>query len=82
MVEILLKEMKFQNDASINYDPHHIISIKRQVNKNNPFEQHEIAGLVESANWIDYPHETQRDDDMQQDSISLMKDSSSKQPNP
>ena len=62
MVENLLKEMRFQNDAAVNYDPHHIISIIIHVRKNKPFEHDEIAGMVESANWMDYPHETQRDD--------------------
>ena len=50
--------MVFQTDVVVNYDLHHIISIRRQVNKNKPFEHHEIAGMVESANWLDYPHET------------------------
>ena len=65
MMEILLREMGFQIDVSINYDPHHIISIVRQINKNKPFENNEIAGIPKTANWIDYPHETQRDVDMQ-----------------
>ena len=42
--------MRFQAEAAINYDPHHIISIMRQVNKNNPFEHFEVAGLSEAAN--------------------------------
>ena len=56
--------MRFQNEAFVNYDPHHVISIRRQVNKNKPFEHHEVAGMAESANWMDYPHETQKDEDM------------------
>ena len=65
MIESLLREMWFQTDVSINYDPHHIISIVRQINKNKPFENNEIAGIPKTANWLDYPHETQRDVDMQ-----------------
>ena len=49
------KEMKFQTDAVVNYDPHHFISIRRHVNNNKPFEHHEVAGMDESANWMDYP---------------------------
>ena len=52
------------------------------MNKNKPFEHHEVVGMAESANWIDYPHETHNDDDMQQDSTSPMKDSSSTQLDP
>ena len=38
VVESLLKYMGFQTSTTINYDPHHIISIRKQVNKNKPFE--------------------------------------------
>ena len=76
MVENLLKEMGFQTDVVVKYDPHHIISIRRQVNKNKPFEHHEIAGIVESTNWMDYPHETWGDGDMQQGSTSSMREAS------
>ena len=52
-IDNLLKEMGFQTNIVVNYDPHHIISIKRQVNKNKPFEHNEIAGVEECANWLD-----------------------------
>ena len=74
--------MGFQTDVVVNYDPHYIISIRRRVNKNMPFEHNEIAGMEESVNWIDYPHETQRDADMQEDSTSSVKEVSSTQPDP
>ena len=73
VVENLLKEMVFQTDVVLNYDLHHIISIRRQVNKNKPFEHHEISGMVESANWLDYPHETHGDEDIKQGSTSLVR---------
>ena len=38
VLESLLKEMGFHTYTVINYDPHHIISIRKQVNKNKPFE--------------------------------------------
>ena len=37
------------NDA-INYDPHHLISNRRQANKNKPFEHYDVAVLPEAAN--------------------------------
>ena len=77
MIEILLREMGFPTEAFINYDPHHIISIIRQVNKNNPFEHFEVAGLSKTANWLDYPHETQGDVNMQEYSTSSVKEVSS-----
>ena len=58
IVEDLLKEMRFQTITVVNYVPHHIISIRRQVNKNKPFEHQEVVGLARSANWMDYPQET------------------------
>ena len=70
MIERLFREMGFQTKVSINCDPRHIISIRRQVNKNNPFENFEVASLSETANWLDYPHETQGDVNMQEDSSS------------
>ena len=54
----------------MNYDPCHVISNKRQDLKINPFEHDEIFGLAEAANWFDYPKETQKDIDMQEDSNS------------
>ena len=39
--------------------------------------------MDESANWMDYPHETQKDDDdMQQGSTSSMREFSSTHPDP
>ena len=66
LVESLLRELWFPTKASINYDPHHIISIRRKVNKNNTFEHHGVACLLEAANWLDYPQEKQGDDGMEE----------------
>ena len=38
VIESMLRELEFSMEATINYDPHHIISNRRQVNKNKPFE--------------------------------------------
>ena len=66
--------MGFQIEVSINYGHHHIISIRRQVNNNNPFEHFEVASLSENANWLDYPHETQGGANMHEESTSLLKE--------
>ena len=47
VIENLLKDMVFPTSTAINYDPHHIITIRKQVNKNNPFEHEEVEGLAE-----------------------------------
>ena len=73
--------MKFKTVAVVNYDPHHVILIRRQVNKNKPFEHHEYEGLVMGANQSDYPQVTQNKEDMQKGSTYPMKDDAT-QPNP
>ena len=50
IIESFLKEMGFQTTTSINYHPHHIISISKQVNKNKPFQHEEVDGLTASEN--------------------------------
>ena len=55
IIESMLIEMGFLVEASINYDPHHVISNRRQANKNKPFEHYEVVGIYEQANWMDYP---------------------------
>ena len=44
MIDILLKEMVFLTEASINYDPLHVISNRRQALKRKPFEHDEVVG--------------------------------------
>ena len=60
----------FSFGVAINYDPHQVISKRRQENKNNPFEHTEVAGLREEANWQDYPNKTPDNINMEQDSVS------------
>ena len=55
LIESLLREMGFPTEASINYDAHHIVSNRMKTNKNKPFEHHEVAGLLEDADWSNYP---------------------------
>ena len=57
-------------EATIIYDPHHIISDRRQTNRNNPFKHDEVERLVEKENWMEYPGETSCDEDMPKNSTS------------
>ena len=50
IVEKLLEIMDFQKEQRINYDPHHIISQRKQSNKNKPFDHQVVEGLEEIAN--------------------------------
>ena len=50
IVEKLLEIMDFQKEKRINYDPHHIISQRKQSNKNKPFDHQVVEGLEEVAN--------------------------------
>ena len=52
--------MGFYLGTAINYDPHQVISKRRQENNNNPFEHTEVVGLREAANWEDYPKKPPR----------------------
>ena len=62
--------MGFSLGVAINYDPHQVISKRRHVNKNNPFEHTEVAGLREAANWEDYPNNTLDNINMEPYSVS------------
>ena len=68
--------MRFLVEAVINYDPHHVISNRRQENKNKPFEHYEVAELSEATNWMDYPKDVNNGEDMQEDSLSFAPGSS------
>ena len=51
-IEKLLENMDFIKEVNVNYDPHHVISLRKQVNKNKPFEHQAIEGLAEMANLL------------------------------
>ena len=53
-IERLLGNMEFQKEPKENYDPHHIISLRKQANKNKPFEHQFIEGLNEMANLLQF----------------------------
>ena len=52
VVENLLEIMDFQKEQRINYDPHHIISQRKQSNKNKPFDHQVVEGLEEVAKYV------------------------------
>ena len=54
MVEGLLRELGFETKPTINYDPHQVISNRRNAQKRNPFKHEEVVGLAEAANWSNY----------------------------
>ena len=55
MVEGLLRELGFETEPAINYDPHRVISNRRKAQKRNTFKHEEVVGLEEVANWSNYP---------------------------
>ena len=46
--------MDFQREQRVNYDPYHIISLRKQANKNKPVGHQVVEGLNEIANLFDY----------------------------
>ena len=50
IIDNLLNSMGFSLGTAINYDPHQVISKRRQENNNKPFEHTEVFGLREAAN--------------------------------
>ena len=50
VIEKLLEVMDFQKEQRINYDPHHLISQRKQSNKNKPFDHQVVEGLDKIAN--------------------------------
>ena len=51
-IEKLLENMDFQKESKVNYDPHHVISLRKQANKNKPFEHQSVENLAEIANLL------------------------------
>ena len=49
VIEKLLEVMDFQKEQRINYDPHHIISQRKQSNKNKSLDHQVVEGLDKIA---------------------------------
>ena len=54
IVESLLQEMNFNKSIVVNYDAHHVISQRRQLDKKKAFEHQVVEGLAERDNWMEY----------------------------
>ena len=80
MIESFLKEMGFFTEPAVIYDPHQVISNRIKGMKRNNLEHEEIARLAEATNWSNYPKETQKDNDMHEDSNSSVKEITSLNP--
>ena len=55
--------MEFQKEPKVNYDPHHVISLRKQANKNKPFDHQSIEGLAETANLLKFMEIPRSDED-------------------
>ena len=49
-----LENMEFQKEPRVNYDPHHVISLRKQANKNKPFDHQIVEVLIETANLFHF----------------------------
>ena len=58
----------------MNYDLLHVISIRRQVNKNKPFEHQEVEGLAEKTNWSEYLDPMENVEAPQENPLEMVKD--------
>ena len=63
VIEKLLEVMDFQKKQKVNYDPHHIISQRKQLNKNKPFDHHTVEGLDKIANLANFEENSEVDED-------------------
>ena len=55
--------MDFQKEEKVNYDPHHIISQRKQLNKNKPFDHQIVEGLDKMANLSNFEENTEANED-------------------
>ena len=55
--------MDFQKEKKVNYDPHHIISQRKQLNKNKPFDHRTVEGLDKIANLANFEENSEADED-------------------
>ena len=73
VVESLLQEMDFKKTLAVNYDPHHIISQRRKMNKKRDFEHQVVEGLIERVNWMDYPSSMKNTEVSQENPLAVIK---------
>ena len=68
--------------TKINYDPHHIISQRRQHNKKKEFDHWEIEGLAGKANLMEYQSNTKNYESLQANTSATMNSIAMIWPNP
>ena len=69
----MLQEINFRKSFAINYDPHHVISQRGQLNKNKAFEHQEVEGLAERVIWMDYPTQMKDTEVSQENPLAIIK---------
>ena len=57
-IERLMEPMEFIKDVNMSYDPHQVISLRKQANRNKPFEHQAVEGLSETANLLTFTDES------------------------
>ena len=65
--------MNFMKATKVNYDPHHIISQRRQQNKNKPFEHQEVHGLANRDNLMYYQSDVNNLGSLQENPFAIVK---------
>ena len=55
--------MDFQKEQKVNYDPHHIISERKQLKKNKPFDHQTVEGLDKISNLAISEENLEADED-------------------
>ena len=55
--------MDFQKEQKLYYDPHHIISQRKQLNKNKPFDHQTIEGLDKIENLANFEENSEANED-------------------
>ena len=73
VIEILLQEMNFRKYFAVNYDPHHVISQRRQLNKNKAFEHRVVEGLSGRDNWMEYQTRVKDAEALHENPLAIMK---------
>ena len=78
IVKKLLENMDFKKEQKVNYDPYHIISLRKQENKNKQFDHQVVEGLKEVANLFHFVEIPECDENTSSGSVAVsqMPDSS------
>ena len=64
--------MDFEREQRINYDPHRLISQRKQSNKNKPFDRQFVEGLYKIANLSRFEKSSRIDKGRRNESIAAV----------